>query len=233
MSAGGRIRSEGSSVVVGETLAGRRGCDRSAPRRPRGTRLRRSASTRRERLGVELVSGVACASSGTRYCPSLKIRTITTGPRRARPPSGAAARARPAPRAPAAAGAPEPSSAFIFASSSSTAPPAPIASSWRSRSSLPGADLRQVVEGAVGLELADRGRPGLHVLGLVERALHREADVRHLLADAGRRLGDPHLGLGGRVLGLDDLLLGAEGLELRAHRGLRSRSASAAGPRAR
>ena len=87
-------------------------------------------------------------------------------------------------------------------------------------SSLPGTELGEVVEGSGGLELADRGRARLHVLGLVERALHREADVGHLLADAGRGLGDPHLRLGGRVLGLDDLLLGAEGLELRAHRGL-------------
>ena len=48
------------------------------------------------------------------------------------------------------------------------------------------------------------------------RALHRQADVGHLLADAGGRLGDPHLRLGGRVLRLDDLLLGAEGLDLGA-----------------
>ena len=56
---------------------------------------------------------------------------------------------------------------------------------------------------------------GLHLLGLVLGALHRQADVGHLLADARGRLGDPHLGLGGGVLRLDDLLLGAEGLDLR------------------
>ena len=62
----------------------------------------------------------------------------------------------------------------------------------------------------------DRVGARLHVLGLVDRALHREADVGHLLAHAGRGLGDPHLRLGGGVLGLDDLLLGAEGLDLGA-----------------
>src|SRR3982074_3332556 len=74
---------------------------------------------------------------------------------------------------------------------------------------------RQILEGPRGFELLHRVGPGLHVLGLVERALHREADVRHLLADAGGRLRDPHLRLGGRVLRLDDFLLGAELLELR------------------
>ena len=52
------------------------------------------------------------------------------------------------------------------------------------------------------------------------RALHREADVGHLLAHAGRRLGDLHLRLGGRVLRLDDLLLGPELLDLGAHHAL-------------
>ena len=55
----------------------------------------------------------------------------------------------------------------------------------------------------------------LHLLGLVARALDREAGVGHLLADPGRRLADPHLRLGGRVLRLDDLLLRPEGLDLR------------------
>ena len=81
---------------------------------------------------------------------------------------------------------------------------------------LAGAELREVLEGPRRLELLDRRRARLHVLGLVDRALHREADVGHLLADAGRRLGDPHLRLRGGVLGLDDLLLGPERLDLRA-----------------
>src|SRR4051794_10655725 len=58
--------------------------------------------------------------------------------------------------------------------------------------------------------------PRAHLLGLVDRALHRKADVGHLLAHARRGLGDPHLGLRGVVLRLDDLLLRAEGLDLRA-----------------
>ncbi len=57
---------------------------------------------------------------------------------------------------------------------------------------------------------------GLHVFGLVDRALHREADIRHLLAHAGGRFGDPDLRFGGGVLRLDDLLLGAEGFDLGA-----------------
>ena len=73
---------------------------------------------------------------------------------------------------------------------------------------------REVLEGARLDELVDGCRAGLHLLGLVLRALDREAGVGHLLADPGRRLADPHLRLGGRVLRLDDLLLAAEGLDL-------------------
>ena len=79
-----------------------------------------------------------------------------------------------------------------------------------------GAELREILERAGRLELLDRRGARLHVLGLVDRALHREADVGHLLADAGRRLGDAHLRLGGGVLRLDDLLLRPEGLDLRS-----------------
>jgi len=64
--------------------------------------------------------------------------------------------------------------------------------------------------------LLHRARAGAHVLDLVRRALHRKADVGHLLAHAGGGLGDLHLRLGRRVLRLDDLLLGAEGLDLLA-----------------
>src|SRR5579859_7744006 len=81
---------------------------------------------------------------------------------------------------------------------------------------LTGAQLSEVLERSGCLELLDRIRPRLHVLGLVERSLHRKADVRHLLPHAGGGLRDTHLSLGGRVLGLDDLLLGAELLDLRA-----------------
>ena len=77
------------------------------------------------------------------------------------------------------------------------------------------AEREVVVEGARGLELLHRAGAGAHVLGLVLRALHREPDVGHLLADAGGGLGDLHGGLGGGVLRLDDLLLGPELVDLR------------------
>ncbi len=79
-----------------------------------------------------------------------------------------------------------------------------------------GAERGDVVEGARRFELGDGVGAGLHVFGLVHRALHREADVGHLLAHPGGRFGDPHLRVGGGVLRLDDLLLGAEGFDLGA-----------------
>ena len=79
-----------------------------------------------------------------------------------------------------------------------------------------GAEREVVVEGACGLELLHRTCAGAHVLGLVQRTLHRHADVGHLLAHAAGGLGDLHLRLGCRVLRLDDLLLGAELLDLGA-----------------
>ena len=79
-----------------------------------------------------------------------------------------------------------------------------------------GTERGQVLEGPRRLELLDGTRSRLHVLGLVERPLHREPNVGHLLADAGRGLGDPDLRLGRRVLGLDDLLARAELLDLGA-----------------
>src|SRR5947209_3706027 len=72
----------------------------------------------------------------------------------------------------------------------------------------------EVLEGAGGRELVDRGGPSLHLLGLVLRPLDRETRVRHLLADPRRRLADPHLRLGRRVLRLDRLLLRPERLDL-------------------
>ena len=53
------------------------------------------------------------------------------------------------------------------------------------------------------------------VLGLLQRSLHGQTDIGHLLTDPGRGRGDLHLRLGGRVLRLDDLLLGPERLDLR------------------
>ena len=81
---------------------------------------------------------------------------------------------------------------------------------------LPRGERELVVERAGGLELVHRVGAGTHVLGLVDRPLHRHADVGHLLAHAGRGLGDLHGGLGGGVLRLDDLLLGAELVDLGA-----------------
>ena len=112
--------------------------------------------------------------------------------------------------------APLPSSAFILASSSSTWLELESSWSWRSMSSWPGAERGDVVERPRRLELGDGVGPRAHLLGLVDRALHGQADVGHLLADPGGRLGDAHLRLGRGVLRLDDLLLGAEGLDLRA-----------------
>ena len=120
------------------------------------------------------------------------------------------------PRAPATARAPWPSSAFSFARSSSTCAAGRQLGELAVDVVLAGGEREVVVERAGGLELVHRARARAHVLGLVHRALHRQADVGHLLADAGRGLGDLHLRLGGRVLRLDDLLLGAELLELGA-----------------
>ncbi|CAM5678041.1 hypothetical protein STENM327S_07063 [Streptomyces tendae] len=71
-----------------------------------------------------------------------------------------------------------------------------------------------VVEGAGGEQLVDGAGPGLELGGLVLGALDGQADVAHLLGDAGERLADPGLRLGRRVGGLDGLLLRAEGVHL-------------------
>ena len=52
-------------------------------------------------------------------------------------------------------------------------------------------------------------------VGLLQRSLHRQPDIGHLLADPGGGGGDLHLRLGGRVLRLDHFLLGPERLDLR------------------
>ena len=79
-----------------------------------------------------------------------------------------------------------------------------------------GPERSDIIERAGRFELLHRVGTGLHVFGLVNRALHRQADVGHLLAHARGRFGDLHLSFGGGVLSLDDLLLGAEGFDLRA-----------------
>ena len=112
-------------------------------------------------------------------------------------------------------GSPCPSSAFSLASSSSTWLPCVICASWRSRSSPCAVKSSSAPDAG---QLVDRGRPRLHLLGLVLRALDREPDVGHVLADPGRGLADLDLRLGGRVLGLDHFLLRAERLDLRLER---------------
>src|SRR6266511_3207146 len=78
----------------------------------------------------------------------------------------------------------------------------------------PVAGLREVVEGAGSHQLVQRAGAGLHLRDLVLGPLHGQADVAHLLADAGDRLVDACLRLGGGVGGLDRLLAGTEGLDL-------------------
>lgn len=56
--------------------------------------------------------------------------------------------------------------------------------------------------------------PRLELRGLVLGPLDGEADVAHLLGDAGEGLGDPGLRLGRRVGGLDRFLLRTEGVDL-------------------
>ena len=72
-----------------------------------------------------------------------------------------------------------------------------------------------VLQRAGGQQLIQRAGPGLHLLGLVLRALDRHADVAHLLGDPGDGLADAGLGLGGGIGGLDGLLAGTERLHLR------------------
>ena len=71
----------------------------------------------------------------------------------------------------------------------------------------------ELLEVAGGHELVDCGCASLHLLGLVLRALDREAGVVHLAPDSGRGFTDPHLRLGRGVLRLDHFLLRAELLD--------------------
>ena len=72
-----------------------------------------------------------------------------------------------------------------------------------------------VLQRAGGQQLIQRAGPGLHLLGLVLRALDGHADVAHLLGDPGDGLADAGLGLRGGIGRLDRLLAGPERLHLR------------------
>src|SRR5659263_467624 len=63
-------------------------------------------------------------------------------------------------------------------------------------------------------QMQARAGASLHLRGLVLRPLHGQADVAHLLGDAGERLADLRLRLRRGVRRLDRLLLSAEGLDL-------------------
>ena len=175
--------------------------------RERGARPRLDGGLDR---GVELVEAGPRASSATSYWPSPRIRTIMTGP----PSCGACC-----------------SAAQDVAASSSPS----IACGWLraleprqlgldvglrahrvelAGDVVAGADLADVVERAGGDQLVDGAGAGLHLRRLVLGPLDGQADVAHLLADAGHRLVDPGLRLGGGVRRLDRLLAGAEGLDL-------------------
>src|SRR4051812_14461121 len=71
-----------------------------------------------------------------------------------------------------------------------------------------------VVQDAGGEQFVDRAGPRLELCRLVLGTLNRQADVAHLLGDAGERLADTGLGLGRGVRRLDGLLLRAEGVHL-------------------
>ena len=71
-----------------------------------------------------------------------------------------------------------------------------------------------VVQGAGGEQFVDRAGARLELCRLVLGPLDRQADVAHLLGDAGERLADPGLRLGRGVGRLDGLLLRAEGVDL-------------------
>ena len=174
------------------------------------------ASTARSRPLSSPLSRSACASS-TAYCPSPEHPDDHfCSPSHRRRPAGrrlGAARAAAGAAPSIASGAlPAPSSPLSRASSSSTSLLAGHPLELGGDVVLGGAG--RVVEGAAGEQLVDGAGPGLHRLGLVLGALDGQADVAHLLGDAGERLADLGLRLGRGVGGLDGLLAGAEGVDL-------------------
>jgi len=67
-----------------------------------------------------------------------------------------------------------------LASSSSTALLAPSSIKLAVNAVLRRTQHREVLEGARRLQLLNRRRPRLHLIGLVDRALHRDAHTGHL-----------------------------------------------------
>ena len=193
----------GVEVVVARAPRPRCARPAAAPRRRRGSRPRRPPRPPRTAASSSSLRR-ACRPSSRRYCPSLEIRTITSPG----PPRSAWRRAPPEPRAQL--------GLHLGQLVVDLGRARELARAGGRCRPGPGPSVGEVVERAGRLELGDGVGARAHLLGLVGRALHGEADVGHLLADPGGRLGDPHLRLGGRVLRLDDLLLGAEGLDLRA-----------------
>ena len=218
---GGRIRSE--------SVAG------SRPRQP-GARAARTASssavecstangasspasTAARPASSRALSASSVRRRSTSHCPSPRMRTITTAPvlaarparlRLARRPCRVGLRRRLRSSACGAAAELPPSAA---ASSGSTSEPDDSAVEL-AVDVVAAAERQLVVERAGGDQLVDRAGAGLHLRGLVLGPLDGQADVAHLLGDAGERLVDPGLRLGGGVGRLERLLLGAEGLDL-------------------
>ena len=213
-SAGGRIRSESSRESSASGVAGARVRRRAArpsaaanaSSSPASTAASTSASSALRR--VELVVGdlelTLAQDPDDHDCCSFSAGSAPGGARPGRGGRGCRSGGVDGRR-----GAPP----LSAASSAST-------SAWRAhRLQLAGdvvaaVDRAGVVERAGGDQLVDGAGPGLHLRGLVLGALHRHADVAHLLGDAGERLVDAGLRLGGGVGRLDGLLAGAEGLDL-------------------
>ena len=181
--------------------------DRNAASSPASTARSRPLSRPLSSVGVRVVDGVlALAQDPHDHCcsPSAgcgRLAAVASAGRRRRRRPRSALGALPAPSSP-----------LSRASSSSTSLLAGHPLELGGDVVLGGAG--RVVERAAGEQLVDRAGPGLHRLGLVLGALDRQADVAHLLGDAGERLADLGLRLGRGVGGLDRLLAGAEGVDL-------------------
>ena len=192
-------------LVVVERRALARGRARASPRSASWKRVLVAGVDRRRRPVVELVEAVG-----------LVVREAGTGPPWRSGRSRLALLARLERRA-ASAPLPWPSSAFMLREvvvDRRSARSARAAGGRCRPGRAPSARLSSNAPAASSSSIAPARARMFSVLSM--RALHREPDVGHLLADAGGGLGDLHGGLGGGVLRLDDLLLGPELVDLRA-----------------